>query len=102
MSSTIDFCPSVYEHAARLIDKSPWQVSRDPDLLAQGHVRAFETYQHSPVVLGIDIYNLEAEAYGAVVKQPVGNGIPAIGGAACPRPTCGSRSAALFLWQVIS
>ena len=84
MSSTIDFCPSVYEHAARLIDKSPWEVSRDPDLLAQGHVRAFEIYQHSPVVLGIDIYNLEAEAYGAVVKRPVGNGIPAIGGPACP------------------
>lgn len=83
MSSGIDFCPSVYEHAARLIDKSPWAVSRDPKLLSRAHVRAFEIYRHSPVVLGIDIYNLEAEAYGAVVKRPVGNGIPAIGGSAC-------------------
>ena len=83
MSSPIDFCPSVYEHAARLIDKSPWAVSRDPDLLVQAHVRAFETYQHSPVVLGIDIYNLEAEAYGAIVKCPAANAIPAIGGPAC-------------------
>ncbi len=83
MSRQIDFCPSVYEHAARLIDKSPWQVSRDPDLLAQAHVRAFEIYRHSPVVLGIDIYNLEAEAYGAVVKRPADNGIPAIGAPPC-------------------
>ncbi len=83
MSSPIDFCPSVYEHAARLIDKSPWAVSRDPKLLSRAHVRAFEIYRHSPVVLGIDIYNLEAEAYGAVVKRPVGNGIPAIGGSTC-------------------
>jgi uroporphyrinogen decarboxylase len=35
-------------------------------------------YHHSPVVVGIDIYNIEAEAYGCVVTQPSGNGIPAI------------------------
>jgi uroporphyrinogen-III decarboxylase len=29
-------------------------------------------------VVGIDIYNLEAEAYGATVDRPSGNGIPAI------------------------
>ena len=30
------------------------------------------------MVVGIDIYNLEAEAYGALVGTPEGNGIPAI------------------------
>jgi uroporphyrinogen-III decarboxylase len=30
------------------------------------------------VVVGVDIYNLEAEAYGAVVDEPEGNGIPAV------------------------
>ena len=30
------------------------------------------------MVIGIDIYNLEAEAYGAVVDTPADNGIPAI------------------------
>lgn len=74
----MQFTPAVYEHAARLIQTSPWQASRDGELLFQGHRKAFELYHHSPVVVGIDIYNLEPEAYGAVVQQPKANGIPAI------------------------
>jgi uroporphyrinogen-III decarboxylase len=74
----IAFSPSIYEHAARVIDRSPWEVSRDGDLLSKGHSEAFRLYEHCPVVVGIDIYNLEAEAYGAPVEKPAGNGIPAI------------------------
>lgn len=74
----MEFSPSVYEHAARVIDRSPWDVSRSADLLAQGNIEAFRFYEHRPVVVGIDIYNLEAEAYGAPVDKPTGNGIPAI------------------------
>lgn len=74
----ISFSPSVYEHAARWVEPSPWDVSRDPDLLFEGHRRAWLEYGHAPVVVGIDLYNLEAEAYGARVRQPDGNGIPAI------------------------
>ncbi|UCF14636.1 MAG: hypothetical protein JSW59_14575, partial [Phycisphaerales bacterium] len=74
----IQFAPSVYEHAARVIRRSPWEVSRSCDLLAQGHIEAYRLYQHCPIVVGIDIYNLEAEAYGAAVDEPAGNGIPAI------------------------
>jgi len=74
----IQFSPSVYEHAAAVIGKSPWEVSRDGELLAKGHMEAFRLYRHRPVVVGIDIYNLEAEAYGARVNRPAGNGIPAI------------------------
>jgi uroporphyrinogen decarboxylase len=74
----IPFAPSVYEHAARVIDRSPWDVSRDGDLLSKGHIEAFRLYEHCPVVVGIDIYNLEAEAYGAPVDKATGNGIPAI------------------------
>ncbi len=74
----MQFSPSVYEHAAALIQKSPWEASRDGELLFQGHQAAFERYHHSPVILGIDIYNLEPEAYGAIVEQPKLNGIPAI------------------------
>jgi uroporphyrinogen decarboxylase len=69
---------SVYEHAARLVGRSPWDVSRDPELLFAAHLTAFETYAHRPVVVGIDIYNLEAEAYGCRVERPEGNGIPAV------------------------
>lgn len=88
----IQFAPSVYEHAARVIDKSPWEVSRSCDLLAAGHIEAFGLYEHCPVVVGIDIYNLEAEAYGAVVEEPAGNGIPAIS-----RPAYGTMAELLDL-----
>ena len=74
----IAFSPSVYEHAAFLIGKTPWEVSRDVELLWRAHRTAYELYHHSPIVVGIDIYNLEAEAYGCVVEQPTGNGIPAV------------------------
>lgn len=74
----ISFSPSVYEHAARMVGRSPWDASRDADLMFEGHKRAYLEYRHSPIVVGIDIYNLEAEAYGASVHIPSGNGIPAI------------------------
>ncbi len=84
----IQFAPSVYEHAARAIGRSPWEVSRDVELLARGHIEAYRLYRHRPVVVGIDIYNLEAEAYGAVVTRPSGNGIPAI----CDHPYATAES----------
>ena len=74
----MDFAPSVYEHAARVIDRTPWDVSRDSSLLCEAHAQAYRLYRHRPIVVGIDIYNLEAEAYGAPVERPMGSGIPAI------------------------
>ena len=74
----IAFSPSVYEHAAFLIGMTPWDVSRDMELLYRAHRTAYEIYHHSPIVAGIDIYNIEAEAYGCVVERPGGNGVPAI------------------------
>ncbi len=79
----LPFSPSVYEHAAALIGRSPWDVSRDPDLLFQAHAAARRLYGHDPVVVGIDIYNLEAEALGAVVCDPGGHGIPAVAESPC-------------------
>lgn len=72
------FQPAVYEHAAKLIGRTPWEVSRDKDLLVQAHRAAFQTYGHQPVVTGIDVYNLEAEAFGATVARPDGEGIPSM------------------------
>jgi len=74
----IGFSPVIYEHAAKLINKSPWEVSRSSDLLYKAHLKAHQLYKHSTIVMGIDIYNLEAEAYGAVINQPEGNNIPSI------------------------
>lgn len=74
----IAFSPSVYEHAAFVIGMTPWDVSHDAELLWRAHRTAYGMYHHSPVVVGIDIYNIEAEAYGCTVEQPDGNGVPAI------------------------
>jgi len=75
----IPFNPSVYEHAARWAGCSPWEASRDPEKMFRGHRDAWLAYRHTPIVVGIDIYNLEAEAYGARVVAPQGeDSIPAI------------------------
>ena len=75
----MEVSPSVYEHAAQFIGRTPWEVSRDGELLFQAHAAAYGLYHHAPVMPGIDIYNLEPEAYGAVVEEPSGHNIPAIG-----------------------
>jgi uroporphyrinogen decarboxylase len=74
----IPFTPVVYEHAARFVGRSPWAVSRDADLMFEGHRRAFLEYRHQVIAVGIDIYNLEAEAYGATIENTGEVGIPAI------------------------
>jgi uroporphyrinogen decarboxylase len=72
------FTPVVYEHAARFVGRTPWAVSRDADLLFEGHRRAYLEYRQQVIAVGIDIYNLEAEAYGARVEAGDGDAIPAI------------------------
>jgi hypothetical protein len=74
----VQFAPVVYEHAARFTGKSPWEVSRDARLLTEAHEEAWKEYRHSPVTPGIDIYNLEAEAYGARVARPDADEVPSI------------------------
>lgn len=76
--ATISFTPVVYEHAARFTGCTPWEVSRDENLMFAGHRAAYLEYRHQVVCVGIDIYNLEAEAYGAKVKPGHGDEIPAI------------------------
>ena len=74
----IPFAPAVYEHAARFTGQTPWTVSRDAELLFAAHRAAWLEYRHPTLAVGIDIYNLEAEAYGATVEMPAGTGVPAI------------------------
>ncbi len=74
----MNFAPSVYEHAASFLNKSPWEVSRNGDLIFEAHLEAHKVYKHSPIVVGIDIYNLEAEAYGAKIEDAGGNETPAV------------------------
>lgn len=74
----IAFTPVVYEHAARFVGRTPWEVSRDEALFCEAHRRAYLHYRQQVIAVGIDLYNLEAEAYGAVVRPGAGNAIPAI------------------------
>jgi uroporphyrinogen decarboxylase len=73
----------VYEHAARFIGRTPWEVSRSADLLVEAHAAAYAAYRHAPVVAGIDVYNVEAEAYGAVVGESREYEVPSIAGQLC-------------------
>jgi uroporphyrinogen decarboxylase len=74
----IAFTPVIYEHAARFVGRSPWDVSRDPELLFAAHRAAYIEYRQQVIAVAIDIYNLEAEAYGAKVEASTPDAIPAI------------------------
>ena len=74
----IPFTPVVYEHAARFVKRTPWEVSRNPELMFAGHRLAYLEYHQQVIAVGIDIYNLEAEAYGAKVEGGDADAIPAI------------------------
>lgn len=97
------FVPSIYEHGAALIGVSPAAAGRDPDLMAAAALEGYRAYQHDVVTVGIDIYNVEAEAFGCAVSPGEDGSIPGIrthplaggrlkdaGGLAIPRP-CGSN-----------
>lgn len=75
----ISFTPVIYEHAARFTGRSVWEVSRNADLMFEGHRLAYLEYRQQVIAVGIDIYNLEAEAYGAIVERgEADDAIPAI------------------------
>ncbi|MEA3368071.1 MAG: uroporphyrinogen decarboxylase family protein, partial [Planctomycetota bacterium] len=56
------FIPSVYEHGATLLARGPSEVSRDAGLMAEAALTGYRAYAHDLVTVGIDIYNIEAEA----------------------------------------
>lgn len=70
--------PVVLEHAGQFVGRTPWEVSHDAELLFRAHCAAWQFYGHAPVVCGIDVYNLEAEAWGAGVEHPQGHGVPTL------------------------
>jgi len=75
----VPFVPAVYEHKARLIGVSPSAICRDPDLLYRGLSRELEVYSPDALTVGIDVYNVEAEALGCRVHYfEASNDVPAI------------------------
>src|SRR5690554_3774915 len=73
------FCPAIYEHKARLIGRSVSEVARDSNLLAEAVLAEYETYRPDMLTVGMDIYNIEAEAIGSrVVYSDQKEAVPAI------------------------
>jgi len=64
----IPFVPAIYEHKGALIGKSPSQICRNADFLYAGLRAELETYDPDLLVVGIDVYNVEAEALGCAVR----------------------------------
>ncbi len=73
------FEPISFEHAAKLIGALPWDVSRNSDLLTAAQQRALEVYNSDRCFVGLDIYNIEIEAYGCTIIKPDDNGVPVAG-----------------------
>ena len=64
----VPFVPAIYEQKAFLIGSTPSRVSRDAELFYRALMVEAETYQADALVVGMDVYNLEAEAIGAKVS----------------------------------
>jgi uroporphyrinogen decarboxylase len=61
------FLPAIYEHKAWFIGSTPSAISRDADLLARALLAEFESIGPDALAVGVDVYNLEAEAVGCKV-----------------------------------
>jgi uroporphyrinogen decarboxylase len=72
------FCPAVYEHKAALIGVKPSDLCRDADLFEKAIIREVEVYEPDMLVVGCDVYNVEAEAAGCRVFYPDSNDVPAV------------------------
>lgn len=62
------FLPAIYEHKAWFIGSTPSAISRDAKLLARAMLAEFEAIGPDALVVGVDVYNLEAEAAGCTVS----------------------------------
>ncbi len=64
----VPFVPAVYEHKARLVGRSPSEVCRELDLLLEALEKELEIYDPDALTVGLDVYNVEAEAAGCEVR----------------------------------
>jgi uroporphyrinogen decarboxylase len=61
------FLPAIYEHKAAFIGSTPSAIARDGKLLGRAMLAEFEAIGPDALVVGVDVYNLEAEAVGCSV-----------------------------------
>ncbi len=61
------FLPAIYEHKASFIGSTPSAISRSADLLTRAMLAEYQALGADGLVVGVDVYNLEAEAAGCTV-----------------------------------
>jgi uroporphyrinogen decarboxylase len=61
------FLPAIYEHKAWFIGSTPSAISRDAGLLTRALLAEYEAIGPDALAVGVDVYNLEAEAVGCTV-----------------------------------
>ncbi|HRX42013.1 MAG TPA: uroporphyrinogen decarboxylase family protein [Clostridia bacterium] len=74
----IPFIPTIFEHSARVIGKTPSEIAQDEDLIVESQLACYEMYRHDLIAIGVDIYNIEYEALGAKVFFPENEELPSI------------------------
>jgi len=77
----VPFIPAIYEHKGWFVGKTPSRVCGDPDLMTKAMQAEFEEVRSDALTVGIDVYNVEAEAVGSTVTYFGDDdiAIPAIG-----------------------
>ncbi len=70
--------PAIYEHKAALIGRPPADVAYSADLLCDAMVAEYQQYRADLLTVGVDIYNIEAEACGAKVDAISSESCPEI------------------------
>jgi uroporphyrinogen decarboxylase len=76
----VPFVPAVYEHKAWFVGRTPSEVCRDGSLLLASVLAEYRALRADAIVVGIDVYNVEAEACGCEVTYftPPDNSIPSL------------------------
>jgi uroporphyrinogen decarboxylase len=79
-SDRIPFVPAVYEHKAWFIGRTPSEVCRVGSLLVESVLAEYDALKADAIVVGMDVYNIEAEACGCGVMyfDPPDTSIPAL------------------------
>lgn len=71
--------PVLLEAVAEATGENPTSVSRDPAKLARAIAESHGRFGKPPMTVGIDVYNVEAEAWGMEVKSPHPDAVPVLG-----------------------
>lgn len=63
----VPFLPAIYEHKAWFVGETPSRLARDARLLEAALTAEYEQVQPDALTIGVDVYNVEAEAMGCQV-----------------------------------